>query len=418
MTRFRLFLYGGFALWLLLVACVAVWAMNLDTGRILERRESADGSGVVSLLSTAYRLDRVYMSMTGPHGNHAQIQLSDAAAGDETLWVTSVESDMVDADSLAAVSNEFFCHANLTLNPETTDPERHNASLDSPGHADWRLFTLIPGRMSMRLPAGFGLPIKNATLLDYFTMALQQNPGPERDVRMQTRIAYQRSVAGQPPPRALFRRALYVYQQYTDKKVVAAELPNIDPAHLGEFCAENCPVNQQVMGGNQFGEDLSRHPGASCCVPNASVDGVVSQFGLENTTHWIVPPGRHQYRSEVTPQLRLPFDTTVHYVTGHLHPLGKSLRLVDLETGETVFEITSRSFEDRLGVDWMSEWDSTEGVPIHAGRRYALIAEYDNTLDHAIDAMGIMYLYALDEPPAKVATRREGNPSDRASTRD
>jgi hypothetical protein len=120
----------------------------------------------------------------------------------------------------------------------------------------------------------------------------------------------------------------------------------------------------------------------------------------------MVPPGRRQYRSEVTPQLRLPFDTTAHYVTGHLHPFGEALRLIDLESGETVFEVTSRSLEDRLGVEWMSEWQSAEGVPLTQDRRYALIAEYNNPLDHPIDAMGILYVYALDEPSADHGTRQ------------
>ena len=113
----------------------------------------------------------------------------------------------------------------------------------------------------------------------------------------------------------------------------------------------------------------------------------------------MVPPGSHEYHTEVTEQMQLPFDTTSHYVTGHLHPFGKALRLVDLETGEVVFEITARSYNHLLGVEWMSELRSPAGVPIHRGRRYELIAEYENTLDRPIDAMGSLYLYAWDEAP-------------------
>ncbi len=78
------------------------------------------------------------------------------------------------------LSDEFFCHSNLTFCPQSTTPEDHNAAFEQPKHMEWRLFTLVPGRMQVNLPSGFGIPIKGATQVDYFTMALNQNPGPAR----------------------------------------------------------------------------------------------------------------------------------------------------------------------------------------------------------------------------------------------
>ena len=74
------------------------------------------------------------------------------------------------------------------------------------------------------------------------------------------------------------------------------------------------------------------------------------------------------------------------------------MRLVDMENGEVVCEILSESLDDRLGVAHMSEISSTAGIPIHRGRRYELIAEYDNRLNEPIDAMAILYLYAAAQP--------------------
>ncbi len=111
----------------------------------------------------------------------------------------------------------------------------------------------------------------------------------------------------------------------------------------------------------------------------------------------MVPPGHHRYRCEVTEQMLLPFDTTAHYVTGHLHHMGTSLRLVDMDTQETVFEITAESRKDKLGIVEMSEIHSVEGIPIEKEKRYELIADYHNQADSAIDAMAILYIYLLDE---------------------
>ncbi len=383
----------------LLLGALFVWSTQLDAGRVVARSEDSRGWSV-EMLSPAYQLDRVYMSMQGPRSNQAKIQLSPAAAPDDTLWLTGVETKIVDAKSLKPISNEFFCHSNLTLNPDTTTPQQHNGSFDRRTHTDWRLFTLVPGRMTVQLPEGFGLPVKNSTLLDYYTMALNQNAGqPDRSVRMHTQITYRHNLPGERAVRPLFRRALYVYQQHSEESGADAVSDESEGQHLGELCAEGCPIDQRGRTPSRFGDALASHPGATCCVSNASTVGVVPQFGEENTVHWMVPPGSHEYHTEVTEQMQLPFDTTSHYVTGHLHPFGKALRLVDLKTGEVVFEITARSYNNLLGVEWMSELRSPEGVPIHRGRRYELIAEYENTLDRPIDAMGILYLYALDEAP-------------------
>ena len=383
------------------VVAGACWQMY-PTSRVLGRTHHADGSFSIDLVSAPYRLDRVYLSMTGPRSNQPRIRLSESDPLDETLWLTGVEVEVVAADDLSPVSNDYFCHSNLTLNPETTSPEKHNGSFSVPTHADWRLFTLVPGRMSEKLPSGFGLPVKNATLLDNFTMALNQNPGqPDQRIRLRTRIWYRRGSDAQGL-RPLFRRSLYVYQQHLPTRDASGQ-PDAPGGHLGEQCAESCRSDQKGINPSSFvslNQKLyAEHPGATCCVENASPEGIVAQFGQENTAHWMVPPGRHVYRSEVTPQLNLPFDTTVHYVTGHLHPFGRSLKLIEMDSGETVFEIRAESLADRLGVQTVSEISSRKGEPIHTDRRYELVTEYVNTTDRPIDAMAILYLYAADEPP-------------------
>ncbi len=174
MKQLRIVLY--FVLFGLFVAGAWWYADNLDSPRVLGRTDHGDGSHSVDILSPAYKLDRVYKSMRGPHSNQPRLRLAEQLGHDEILWLTGVETSLVEAESLEPISNEYFCHANLTFNPDTTSPEEHNDAFESPTHVDWRLFTLIPGRLRIELPLGFGLPIKNGTLVDYYTMALNQNP--------------------------------------------------------------------------------------------------------------------------------------------------------------------------------------------------------------------------------------------------
>jgi hypothetical protein len=113
--------------------------------------------------------------------------------------------------------------------------------------------------------------------------------------------------------------------------------------------------------------------------------------------HWIVSPGHHIYRTEITPQLNLPFDTTIHYATIHVHPFARGMKLRDLTTDTTILALNSQDWPDRVGVASVDEFKSIEGIPILRNHRYELEVEYDNPLDSNTDAMAIFYLYLLEK---------------------
>ncbi len=146
----------------------------------------------------------------------------------------------------------------------------------------------------------------------------------------------------------------------------------LQDTHIGAGCAELSKVNMS-------GEVSANKPG----------DGLMN--------HWIVPPGHNIYTTEITPQLNLPFDTTIHYATMHVHPFARGMELRDLTTGTTIFRLNSRDWPDRVGVAYVEEFKSIEGIPIQRHHRYELSAEYDNPLDGETDAMAILYLYFLEK---------------------
>src|SRR5439155_21982320 len=135
----------------------------------------------------------------------------------------------------------------------------------------------------------------------------------------------------------------------------------------------------------------------------AASSAFVASIGKTNSIHWLIPPGHYQSRVDVTDQIDLPYDTTVHYVTGHLHPFGRSIALIDKTADKTVFTIASSDFSDKLGVERMDEWSSTDGIELSKDHHYELVTTYHNPTDKPIDAMSILYLYALDKqfhPPS------------------
>ena len=335
--------------------------------RSLPDAVSDEGGHVARFASRPYHLDRIYESMQGPQSVHADVAIAPVASGDDqgVVWVSAIHTKVVDAQSLEPVAQDYFCHSNLELKP-SDDAAKARERMFGAGREvmDSRLFTLVPGRLNIRLPAGFALPLMPGEELFYQSMVLNLNdPDIDRHVRLLTEVEVL------PPERAetvrpLYRRALYALQ-------------DIDP---------DAP---QVMTPEQA-EQCGCGPGNNVSASSASV---LPRFGGGKTLHWYVPPGQHEYVQDVTEQLSLPFDTTIHYATIHLHPTGRWAELRDVTAGETVLRLEARDHSDRRGVAEVEEVSSVEGIRLRSGHKYELVTFYDNQKSAPVDAMSILYLY-------------------------
>jgi len=345
--------------------------------RRAEGEIKANGKDRVEIVSRPYTIDKLYMSMTGPSGN-LPVNCLLPREKPQLVWLTGLQTEVLDADSRRTISPEFCCHANLTFDPQRTSPDKHNAEFDNSTHMDWRFFTLVPGRLHMSLPPGYGIPVYSDTPLDFFSMALNLNvPDRAFKIRFKTTIDFVRDADVTTPMKPLFRRALYVVQPLAGSGMEHAKM-----------CAS------------------MSHPGEGCIDPMATKtgavvstkDGVQAQFGADVTYHWMVPPGRHTYSARVpAAQLNLTEPTTLHYATAHLHPYGESLELYDLTAKRSVVKIQAEDYRDKVGVARMGEFQSERGVLITPEHQYELRAEYNNTTKSDSDAMAIFYLYLLEK---------------------
>jgi len=337
------------------------------------RRPEPAMQSILTLTSDPYRLDKLYRSMEGPSSAQSGIKLATRNKS-PVQWITGLETEVVDANVQTPVSPEFFCHSNLTFAHQGPSPDQYNARLGGKTHLDWRLFSLVPGRSSIDLPRGFGVPVPSDASLDYFTMSLNLNPRSKAvNVRMRTRLHTIAADEPGAPSKALFRRAVYVLQREDDVTGIGRKCmakPGVE--HVGAGCAEWTTIKAP--------------DGSRMLMP---ADGM--------TNHWTVTPGHHIYQSDITPQLNLPFDTTIHYATIHLHPFGRVMELRDLTTGRAVLQLNSRDWTDRIGVAQVDEFKSIDGVPILRNHHYQLSVEYDNSSGSNTDAMAILYLYLLEK---------------------
>jgi hypothetical protein len=115
--------------------------------------------------------------------------------------------------------------------------------------------------------------------------------------------------------------------------------------------------------------------------------------GRRFSAFWVVPPGRQENHTRVTPRLALPYDTTLHFATAHLHPFAESLELRDVTTNETVFIAKAEQATGGIGLASVTQFSNADGVPIYRDHEYDLISVYNNTSGVDQDAMATMLLY-------------------------
>ncbi|MEZ4240243.1 MAG: hypothetical protein R3F59_29630 [Myxococcota bacterium] len=101
--------------------------------------------------------------------------------------------------------------------------------------------------------------------------------------------------------------------------------------------------------------------------------------------------------TNVTKFLNLPYDTTAHYIAVHLHPFAEKLVLKDLTDDKVLFDAKVTPAEGRVGIERIDHYSSVEGMPLYKDHQYELTSYYNNTSDHDVDSMAVMYLYLRDK---------------------
>ena len=347
----------------------ALAALVLAVGlvsKLGQRSEATAGQNVVSerktVLSEVYAVDQKYPSMTGPSSSE-ELRLG-AVDTPELMWITGFEAVMVDAEGESPMSQDFMCHSNLDV-----DLGAHHELLGINGGFSSRLFTLSQGQLSIQFPEGFGIPVLSSEPLALTTQVLNMNyDGEPLGVRHRVSVDFVRDSELHEPLKALFPGSAY------GLKLIDGE--------DGYFGVDR-PQDETHGPGCLVGEKASDHEYA---------DGLGRVF----SGHWVVPPGREVNHTLVTQLMRLPYDTTLHYIAVHLHPFAESLELRDLTTGETLFKSSAENFEDRIGLARVDSFSSHEGLPVYADHQYEMISTYNNTSDEPQDSMAVMYLYARD----------------------
>jgi hypothetical protein len=324
-----------------------------------------------TFVTRPFRIDRIIRSMEGPFA-YERVTLVEGGAP-EILWVTGYRAEVVGADGAAGVSQEFMCHNNLSF-----DAERHRTRFGwtKPVRTQ-RLFTLSQGQFSIELPKGFGIPVMSDESLTLETQVLNHNlERPDISVRHRTTVDFVRDADLETPLKPLFpagafvmalleggEHAVFGHDEPSPTQAHASCLPGLRPAHAQ---------------GPMMPDYTDRH-------------------GKKFIGHWVVKPGREVRHTLVTDLLKIPFDTTIHFVAVHLHPFAESLELRDLTTGRTLFKSLARGPAEGIGLEHVDYYASADGIPVHRDHEYEMVSVYDNPTATDQDAMASMFFYLLDK---------------------
>ncbi len=329
---------------------------------------------VHTILSAPFTVDRIFRSMMGPYTT-SNVRLAGGPSEDrELLWLTGLMMDVVGPDGQTEESIEYECHTNLLWTAKVPEGVRR---------PNGQVFTLTQGQVDVRLPPGFGVPAYSTEDLVLNSQVLNLNkPDDNRRVRHRIRMRYVRDRDLTAPMKPLVITGAYVM----------ASLENEDVLYNTDAVDEKAAAASCHAG--------SLPPGIPAKVPFIVQDKLGHRF----TGHWVVKPGRHEYRTLVTDLMQLPYDTTVHYIGVHVHPYSESVELRDVTTSETVWKGIQRSSHDRIGLDSIDHFSSVEGVPVYHDHQYELVSVYNNPTTQDSDAMASIFIYYLDKefrPPAR-----------------
>ncbi len=125
-----------------------------------------------------------------------------------------------------------------------------------------------------------------------------------------------------------------------------------------------------------------------------------NEKGEEITWHWVIPPGRHRYRT-MHPEHRFGEEGPIRAAGAHVHPFCEKITMIEEVPGrpeKIVFTIHCQTDASRgiriAHIDYLT-WPST-GITLNKEAHYGWEVTYNNTSGVDQDSMAGVTLYFSD----------------------
>lgn len=308
------------------------------------------------MISPAFLIDGIYKSMEGPKASN-YVQLSQDST---LLWITGFHVRALDAKTKKPISNDFVCHTNIDFND--VNYFTSFGLTDRIGKQYPRMTSLSHGLEDFSFPKGYGVPMKGNDWLMVTTQTLNHNlPKANFLAKHEVTIEYRKPNQTTKP---LMSRTVFIQLPY-DKH---------DP----------------------FKEPLD--PMSNQCIPvetkNHSYD---DGHGNKLSGHWVIPQGKHTYRSSIDSQLQMTDSLRLHAAAIHVHPFATAITLFDKTANRAIFTSKITNHKNSIGLSKIESFASKKGIWLYQNHQYELVLDTDNTTAIEQDMMGSMFLFFYDQ---------------------
>jgi hypothetical protein len=310
-----------------------------------------------TMISPAFYIDGIYKSMEGPKSSN-YIQLSQDST---LLWITGFHVKAVNSGNKKQISNDFICHTNVDFNDVKYFSNFHLENRIGKQYP--RMTSLSHGLENFKFPKGYGIPMKGNDLLYVTTESLNHNiPDANFLIQHEVQIDFQSKATSNKP---LMSRTIYIMLPYDKSDPYKSPL---DPGK--DYCIPVETKNHSYDDGN----------------------------GNKLSGHWVIPIGKHTYRSSVNNQLQIETDSIrLHAAAVHVHPFATSITLWDKTTKTSIFKSEITNHSNKIGLSKIDALCSESGIWMFKNHDYELVLEVNNTTTIDQDMMGSMFLFFYDQ---------------------
>jgi len=303
-----------------------------------------------------------------------QHRINPATTKDALYWVRGAKLEIVDEKGRILERPEFLCHSLITLDKAKHEEYFAKSSVMSPGI----LFNFSQGITQILFPKDYALPLNSHERLRFDYKSLNRTSDQSRHIKCRWTLYL---LADNPLARSI--KPLNLLHSGVNVVIGGADDPN---RLLPTGCGARCALH--VMGKDAPNDMLHRKL-------NAPFDK--NEKGQEITWHWVIPPGRHSYRTWL-PENYFEDQGPIRAAGAHVHPFCEEMSLIEVRPGRpdknvfTIYSQTDSSHGIQIAhIDYLT-WPNT-GILLDKHATYGWEVTYNNTSGVDQDSMAFATLY-------------------------
>ena len=311
------------------------------------------------LESPTFLIDNIYKSMEGPK---AIERFCLDATSNDLLFMTGFKVEAISAKGNHRLSNDFICHINI----DYIEQEHHGRwnMLQRINSQYPRLLSLSHGIESSKFPEGYGFPFFSNETFMINAQALNHNV---KDSVFQIKHDISINYSNDKNIKPLRPKTVFMMLPFNIN----------DPYNTNSINNENSCVPLETKNHTYFDEKGQAYSG-----------------------HWKIFEGKQEFKYNITEQLALKDTVRLHQIIPHLHPFATKLALIDLTSGETIYNCNVINHKDNIGLTKTPDFSSKQGIFMVPSHEYQIELTTNNTTKEPQDMMASMFLFFYDNEMA------------------